>query len=51
MINRVPYRTFFDTENRSFKDATWIDVDSKKYADGLYKAGQYFIEQAILETK
>ncbi|GGF61814.1 hypothetical protein [Wenyingzhuangia marina] len=41
--------TLVTVEDRFSKNATWIKVDSKKYADGLYNASSAFLKANIKE--
>ena len=36
--------SYMDTADRFSKNATWIEVDSKKYADGLYMAAKAMLD-------
>lgn len=36
--------SFMDTEDKFSKNATWIEVDSKKYAQGLYMAAKKMLD-------
>lgn len=42
---------YTDVEDRKSTNANWIDVDSKKYAEGMYLAGSAFIRQVLDEFK
>jgi hypothetical protein len=40
---KTMYGTYFMTEDRSNESSKVVDVDSKKYADGVYEAGKKFL--------
>lgn len=42
---------YTSVENRKSSNSKWIEVDSKKYADGMYLAGSTFMKNVLEEFK